>query len=505
MGRTATIERKTPRTRLTRTGPDAKRQLGRKAKGVGKAGRKGRCALEPSGTSKKTARAKRIRTYQAALGYLNSLVNYEKRPAAIRGRGMPTLARTKKLLADLGDPHKSLRFVHIAGTKGKGSTATMLAHMLRGNGLKVGVYTSPHILDVRERIVVDNERIPESTLTRLMDRVARVALDYGDALPTYFETLTAIAFLYFLDQRVDIAVIETGLGGRFDATNVVRPDVCAITSISMDHTVELGDSLASIAAEKAGVFKEGVPVVSAPQPEEVKTVLRRSATEAKAPLFVTGEDITFTYRFESSRATGPQARICVTTPTSHFDHLAVPLIGKHQAINCGVAIGVVDQLKARGFDLHDEASITGLAGVRLEGRMETICENPRVLVDGAHNAASIEAVMRAVGQNIPYDSMVVIFGCCADKDINGMLRLIQLGADKIIFTRIRSPRSADPADLAARFAELSGRMAQVAETLSEALEIAEKAITREDLICITGSFYLVSEAKRLFMQRAATA
>jgi len=442
--------------------------------------------------------ARPIKTYAAALGYLDGLVNFERRPPTQRERSTITLARTKRLLAELENPHKRFRSVHIAGTKGKGSTATMLAQMLQNNGLKVGLFTSPHIMDVRERICVDGERIPEADMTRLVARVAGLASANKDDHPTFFEAITVIAFQYFSEKSVDIAVVETGLGGRLDATNVLMPEVCAITSISYDHMAQLGSSLEEIAAEKAGIFKDSVPVVSAPQPDSVKKVFRKIATETKSPLHIAGDDIAFSYRFESSRGGGPQARICVSTPTCHFDHLAVPLVGKHQAINCGVAIGVLDQLKNRGLPLDDEASVAGLAKVSLEGRMEMLCEKPRVLADGAHNAASIEAVMRAIGQNIPYDSMVVIFGCCVDKDINGMLRLIQLGADKIIFTRMKSPRSADPADLAARFTEVSGRMAQIAQSLPEALEIAQKAITREDLICITGSFYLVSEAKTLF-------
>jgi len=450
----------------------------------------------------KTARqaAKSVGTYAAALRYLDGLVNYERKPPSRSERGTLSLGRMKRFLAELGNPHKNFRSVHIAGTKGKGSTAAMLAQMLQANGLKTGLYSSPHIMDVRERICINSEKIPEAAMTKQIAKIARLAEAAGRDRPTYFEALTLVAFLYFSDAKVDVAVVETGLGGRLDATNVLLPEVCALTSISYDHMDQLGGSLELIAAEKAGIFKESVPVVSAPQPDGVKKTLRKVAAEIKAPLLFTGDDITFSYRFESSRTGGPQARICVSTPTCHFDHLAVPLVGKHQAINCGVAVGVLDQLKARGFKLDDEVSVSGLAKVSLEGRMEIICEKPRILVDGAHNAASIEAVMRAIGQNVPYDSMVVIFGCCTDKDIDGMLRLIQLGADKIIFTRVKSPRSADPGELASRFAELSGRMAQVAQDLLEAMEIAQKAITRDDLICITGSFFLVSEAKRLFGQ-----
>ncbi|MCG8403848.1 MAG: bifunctional folylpolyglutamate synthase/dihydrofolate synthase [Phycisphaerales bacterium] len=428
---------------------------------------------------------------------MGSRINYERRPMRRHERGTLTLDRMKRLLKDLDNPQNSFRSVHIAGSKGKGSTATMLAQMLMGNDLKVGLYTSPHILDIRERIVINDELITKPALTKLIAKISEVSAQYDDQ-PTYFEILTAAAFLHFAERQVDVAVIETGLGGRFDATNVLKPEACAITNISIDHTPELGDSLESIAAEKAGVFKSKVPIVSAPQTKEVKKVLKKAADASGSDLHFAGDDIRFSYRFESSRNAGPQARICVTTPTSHFDHLLVPLVGEHQAVNCGVALGLLDQLKNRGFELNDESSINGLANVQLQGRMEMLCDKPRVLGDGAHNAASIEALMRAIGQNVPYDSMVVIFGCFADKDIEGMLKLIRLGADKVIFTRVKSPRTADPEVLASTFANISGRMAQVAPSLADALEIAEKAVTREDLICVTGSFYLVSEAKEHF-------
>jgi dihydrofolate synthase/folylpolyglutamate synthase len=450
----------------------------------------------PAGRGKQEAR--QVRTYRAALEFLDGCQNFERRPPTARDRAHYNLGRIKRILADLGNPHRAFRSVHVAGTKGKGSTATMLARMLQANGLKVGLYTSPHIVNVRERIVINGEKISEAAFARVVWRVADIVRGYKNEQPTYFEILTAAAFEHFKDREVEVAVVEAGLGGRLDATNVLRPEACAITSISHDHTAILGNTLEEISSEKAGIFKEGVPIISAPQPKNVKQVLRKAAERVGAPIYFAGEDIEFSYRFESSRAAGPQARICVTTPTSHFDHLAVPLVGEHQAINCGVAVGVLDQLKNRGFTIDDEAAIAGLADVSLEGRMELICEKPRVLVDGAHNAASIEALMRAIGQNIPYDSMVVIFGCCADKDLDGMLRLIQLGADKVIFTPIDSPRGAGPTDLAARFAEVSGRMAQVAADLEEAVHIAEKAVTRGDLICITGSFHLVREAKVLF-------
>lgn len=451
------------------------------------------------------SRARRVvfRSYRTALAFLNEHANYERLRRVAYNAHLFNLSRMGRLLQRLGNPHRELRYVHIAGTKGKGSTAAMIAAMLQNCGYRVGLYTSPHILDVRERIAVDGEMISEAAFARAMSRVATAAAGLKNDRPTYFEILTAAAFVHFVAEDVDIVVLETGLGGRLDATNVVRPDVCAITSISYDHMQLLGNSLAQIAEEKAGIFKPGVPVISAPQEAEVATVLRRVAGHVGCPLRFTGDDIEFSSRFESSHVSGPQTRICVTTPNARFEHLHVPLMGEHQAINCGVALGVIAALKERGWEIDDLRAVEGLANVRLPGRMEMISENPRVLVDVAHNPASMEALMRAIGQNVPYDSMIVIFACMADKDIRGMLRHIQIGADKVIFTTARSVRSADPDDLATMYMEQSGKMAQVAPNLREALNIAARVVTKEDLICVCGSFHIVGQAKQLLAQLAA--
>ncbi len=444
-----------------------------------------------------------IRTYRSALAFLNSVTDYEKMSRVGYNHTNFNLSRMQRLLGALGNPHREFRSVHVAGTKGKGSTASMTAAMLTSAGYRVGLYTSPHVLDIRERIMINGEMIGEQEFTRLMARIAPIVESLSGDKPTFFEIMTSVAFLYFAEKKVDIAVVEAGLGGRLDSTNVLKPEVCVITSISYDHMSQLGNTLEKIAEEKAGIFKTGVPIVSAPQHKEVKKVLRKAAERVNAPLRFTGDEIEFSYRFESSRLFGPHTRVSLTTPLSRFEHLHVPLLGEHQAINCGLALSVVDTLKERGFPVDDQKAVEGLARVHLPGRMEMISETPRIIVDGAHNAASVGALMRAIGQNLSYDSMVVIFGCQADKDIPGMIDHIQLGADKVIFTWVRSPRAADPAELAAAYTERCGKMSQVAADLAEALSIAERAITREDLICITGSFYLVGEAKRLITQRAA--
>ncbi|KKK57658.1 hypothetical protein LCGC14_3052260, partial [marine sediment metagenome] len=259
---------------------------------------------------KKSGRRTGIRTYDAALKYLFSHTDYERMLRVRYNTDTFSLSRMRSLLKKLGDPHKSLRAVHIAGTKGKGSTATMLAEMLQACGHKVGLYTSPHLVDIRERIRIDGEMITQAALTRAINVVAVHVDRMTRSKPTFFEIFTAIAFKHFADSGVDVAVLETGLGGRLDSTNVIKPLVVGLTSISLDHTHQLGNTVKAIASEKAGIFKAGVPAVSVPQVPEAESALRNAARRAKTPLLFTGQNIDFSYRFESSRETGPQTRVC---------------------------------------------------------------------------------------------------------------------------------------------------------------------------------------------------
>jgi dihydrofolate synthase / folylpolyglutamate synthase len=445
-----------------------------------------------------------INRYSKALRFLNTLSDYERLRIVRYNVETFNLDRMRLLLKKLGNPQDKFRSVHIAGTKGKGSTSAMVAGMLQACGYKVGLYTSPHLVDLRERIQINGEIISQVEFGRLAALIEPIVAHSRPA-PTYFDVLTAIAFKYFAERKVDIAVVETGLGGRLDSTNVITPEVTAITSISRDHTAQLGNTLALIATEKAGIFKAGIPAVTVVQDPEAELAMQAVAAKTGVQLDVCGKTIEFSYRFESSRMLGPHNRVCLTTPNSKFEHLAVPMIGEHQAINCGLALCIIDKLKGRGIAINDARAMEGLAKVSVPGRMEMLSQTPRVLVDGAHNAASLDALMKAIGQHIPYDSMVVIFGCCGDKDVGGMLERITSGADKVIFTRVDNIRSADPNELAAQYIELYGKMAQVAPSLEEALAIANRAVTKEDLICITGSFYLVGEAKKLFAAKTTPA
>ncbi|MFP4139864.1 MAG: bifunctional folylpolyglutamate synthase/dihydrofolate synthase [Planctomycetota bacterium] len=452
-------------------------------------------------TRSTTARKKPIRTYDAALRYLYSHTDYEQMLRVRYNRDTFSLDRMNGLLKKLGNPHKKLTAVHIAGTKGKGSTAMMLAAMLQSCGYKVGLYTSPHLCDLRERIQVNGSMISMAALTREIAKVEPILEKMRSDKPTFFEIFTALAFDHFADQELDIVVIETGLGGRLDSTNVLTPKVCGLTSISMDHMHQLGKTLKEITTEKAGILKKSIPAVSVPQDPEAERVLRKVSKENGTKVLFAGKDIDFSYRVESSRMDGCHTRVCLTTPRSRFEHLPVPVLGEHQAINCGLALALLDQLKESGMDIDDAKAIKGLNDVHLPGRMELLYKDPRVLADGAHNAASVQALMRGIGQHIPYDSMVMIFGCSGDKDIEGMMRQIATGADKVIFTRAaNSPRAADPKELAAMYEEYSGRVAQVMDNLTEAIRTAGSAVSREDLICITGSFYLVGEAKQLLQK-----
>lgn len=442
---------------------------------------------------------KAFRSYQQAIDYLFGRTDYEKEERLRYNVTTFNLKRMEKLLSLLGNPHRKIHTVHIGGTKGKGSTATMLAKMLEANDYNVGLYTSPHVVHLHERITVNSKMVSESEMRDLLNRVyAPVEKMSKTDPPTFFEIMTALAFMHFVDKSVDIAIIETGLGGRLDSTNVIRPKVIGITSLSIDHQYQLGDTISSIAKEKAGIFKRGVPAITVQQEPAAMQVLKSHATALKAPLSITGSDIDFSHRFETSREDGPHTRICLTTPTSKFEHLRVPLHGKHQAINCGLALAMLDKLKSIGYKIDNNKAAEGLHKVTLTGRMEMICDDPRIMIDAAHNAASIKALIHAIGQNIPYDSMVVIFGCNNDKDVRGMLENLQYGADKVIFTRSNSAKAMSPEDLAEMYTEICGKMCQTAASLGQALQLAKSAVSKEDLICITGSFYLIGQAKMRF-------
>ena len=436
----------------------------------------------------------KIGTYNSAVRWILELTDVERqRVVKYDENGDFKLDRMRALLAALGDPQDQFRAIHVAGSNGKGSTIAMISAMLRKCGYGVGEFTSPHLVDIRERICINGQRITKNDFTESMKALAKAATEIGER-PTFFEAITAISFMHFAAQAVDVAIVEVGLGGRLDSTNVIMPVLSIITEIQLDHTKILGDTLEKIAVEKAGIIKPGVPVITREQQEDVDRVLREKAESVGTTIRVVNKEIEFSNRFCSTVELGPHNRVCLYTETSRLEHLPVPLPGEHQAFNCGLALATVDHLKSIGFECPESVVTEGLEETKISGRMQLVWDRPRILVDGAHNPDALTALMRCVGAHVPYDSMVCVFGCGQDKDVDALLDRVSLGADKVIFTKaVRNTRAVEPEELRRRFMERSGKMCQTAGSVKEALELAARAVSREDLICVTGSFYLVGE------------
>jgi len=398
--------------------------------------------------------------FKQTLEYLNQFTDYETiLNYNYEELGLECITR---LLSALGNPEKSLLVIHIAGTKGKGSTAAITARILQDAGYKVGLYTSPHLRDIRERISINDELISENSFTEVLSQIKAVVKE-----ATYFEILTALAFLYFRDEKVDLAILETGLGGRLDATNVIaKPLAVAITPISREHTALLGDTLEEIAREKSGIIKPGVPVVSAPQPAEVTTVIRKIAQERKAPLFIAGCDF-------------------------DIPDYEISLSGDHQKINAALAIKLAQFVP--GIDLKEETIKAALKKINWPGRLEIIDKDPFVVLDGAQNVASARALKAAIQKYFKYNKLFLILGVSADKDVKGMLRELEALSEKIILTKSSSPRALDPLEMKKL---INKKEALVAADVNSALEKARSLAHEDDLILITGSLYLIGELSK---------
>ena len=450
-------------------------------------------------------------TYQAALDYLFAATDYEKMQRVRYNADTFSLDRMRRLLAAMGSPERRLRSVHVAGTKGKGSTAAIVHALALAAGLNAGLYTSPHLVDLRERIRVGRSEVPPEALRQLI-AAAQPEVDRmreaSDA-PTFFEIFTALALRHFADEAVDLAVVEVGLGGRLDATNVLVPDVAVITALSMDHTLQLGDTLAAIAAEKAGIVKPGVPVVSHLQPPEAMAVVEGAAAQVGAPLFIVENAaanearLVVTYEWQPAEQAGRRGgRITVRTPRATYEDLFLPLMGEHQAANAAGAIAAAELAGPLGPRLTPAIVREALAGVVWPGRMEYIAGRPAVLLDGAHNRASVERLLEALARHFPAARLVFLFAAAADKDIEGMLDALAAGAipAEIIFTRTATARAADPLDLQKRF-RARGREAEAAAPANIAFRLATKLAGEEGLVVACGSLYLVGEVKQLLAAR----
>jgi len=451
-------------------------------------------------------------SYPGIIKYLESFINYEQIPA-YPYQASVKLERIRDFLGTIGNPQDSLKCIHIAGTKGKGSTSVFAAYILRAAGYRVGLYTSPHLYDFRERIRIlehQSSRAPRHQIEQdfegmiskgelggLVERL-KPAIDeynknseYGPL--SFFEAYTSLAFVYFKKKQVDFVVLETGLGGRLDATNVVNPLVCAITPISYEHTQKLGNTLRKIAAEKAGIIKSSYQlsaisyqpkVITAPQEKEALAVIRKRCKKMKADLCEVGRDIKYKKTNNGFSIRGMFGR---------YPDLKIKLPGRHQIVNAVVATGSVEALRSIGINISPRAIKRGLYATLWPGRCEAVSRNPLVILDGAQNIASSRALKYAVRENFKYNKLILILGVSSDKDIKGICNELSDLADKIILTRANSPRAAETAAIARYF---QGKDLCITDNVKEAKVKALQLARKEDLILVTGSLFVVGEFRK---------
>lgn len=435
--------------------------------------------------------------YQQALDYLYSFVDYS---LTRNLRNLPekfNLDRMRALMERLGNPHERYPVIHVAGTKGKGSTAAMIAGALQAAGYRVGFYTSPHLIDFTERVQVNREQISRQALVAIVEQLK----PHVAAVPelTTFELTTAIGFLYFAQQVVDVAVMEVGLGGRLDATNIVTPLVSVITSISYDHMAVLGKTLAAIAGEKGGIIKPGRPVVIAPQNEEALQVFIDLARERNAPLTQVGVDVTFSAGAHS--LAGQTLQICQTKPAKAVLDLSIPLLGLHQVENAATAYTALLAARKEGLSIPDEAIQQGFAGVEWMGRFEILRQNPPVILDSAHNQDSALRLVQTLHTYFPGRRTILVFGASEDKDIAGMFAELIPVTDLLIATQSVHPRALEAGklvEMAQAYCQADRKEALAIVPLEEALRVALEKAGSDGLVLVTGSLFVVAAARQIW-------
>lgn len=435
-----------------------------------------------------------FRTYEEAERYLAEFTDYER---MVKGTHYPDdlfdLRRIEELLKRVGDPHRQLRGLHIAGTKGKGSTAVFADVLLRAHGLVSGLYTSPHLVDKEERIQVQGEPLRKREFLAWMNVLgpSLKALKDSALAPTFFDIMTTVCFLHFRSRGVEASVLEVGLGGRLDSTNVFVPQVCLITRLGMDHMEKLGNTLASIAAEKAGIVKKNVPVVSLAQEPEAEAVLRARCAQMEAPLYWVGDEI----RVEEDQKVGKRA-FCVRTPGGVYPALELAVLGRHQRLNAAAAIAGVELFLNRSGKrpLESDRVRRALRQVRIPGRIDVLGTNPLWVVDGAHNPLSIETLIRTVRGELEFQDLHVLFACSRDKPIREMLALLAPETRRWTLTGFDFPRIEDPEIVRQWLDEIDpGAACTVTRSPDEALKDAFARSGPKDCILCCGSFYLVGE------------
>ncbi|MFO7951974.1 MAG: folylpolyglutamate synthase/dihydrofolate synthase family protein [Bacillota bacterium] len=442
--------------------------------------------------------------YREALDWIHGLSRFGTKPG---------LERITVLLDYLGNPHRKVNFVHIAGTNGKGSTAAMLASIMRAAGYRTGLYTSPYLLSFSNRMAVDGDDISPEELADLVDEVRplveQISADDRYGHPTEFEVVTVLALTYFARRGVDLVVLEVGLGGRLDATNVVTPLLSVITNVSLEHTEVLGDTVEEVAFEKAGIIKQEVPVLTASDDHKVLAVIKAKASELAAPLYslftpCANSEKKISRPVFNRRLIIDHGQIFDYNGFKHsYQDLFIPLRGRYQICNAATALAAVELLENKGIMVDEQQIRQGLTEVLWPGRLELLENSPKLVMDGAHNPAAIRQMAEAVPEYFDYHCMILVFGIMADKDAPAMMSAILPLADRIIFTRATISRAADPALLYKTALEqlyCEREKAMVIEDIGTALGEALSDAGPEDLVLVTGSFYTVSDARAYWKQ-----
>ena len=439
--------------------------------------------------------------YRQALNYLNSFVNYE-RLNLYPDRSYFKLERVEKLLQLLGNPESSLGIIHIAGTKGKGSSCAFVANILSAAGFKVGLYTSPHLIDARERIRVlkpqtsnlhsEDGQISKKDFAEIIGRIKPGAEKLRNTKLgrlSYFEIFTACALLYFKEQECKFVVLETGIGGKLDATNVTSSLVCAITPISYEHTHVLGRTLEKITAEKSAIIKSKTQIaVTAPQRLAALKVIRRRAQSLGVKLYEVGRDIRV-----KPRTIGLNGQsFDVQGIFAEYTGLKIGLLGEHQAINAALAIGCAEALSYHGFSISREAIRKGLKRTAWPGRLQIISRRPKVVLDAAHNQASCLVLRKAVDKLFKFRNLILVLGISCDKNARGILKELLPQAQRVILTRAKNPRALKP-EIIKTMIKPNSRLISLTGSSAQALSLARKAADKRDLILVCGSIFLIGE------------
>jgi len=422
--------------------------------------------------------------YQRSLDYLYGLEKF----GMIFG-----LTKIEEILDAVGNPHRDIQAIHIGGTNGKGSTAAIVASILRKEGYGVGLYTSPHLIRFTERMMVNEKEIEKEEVAELTEWMREKIEKAGVAPPfTFFDFTTAMVFLYFKQKMVDLAILEVGLGGRLDSTNVVDPLVSIITNIGKDHEDVLGKGIMRIAREKAGIIKEGRPLVTAATQPQALRLFSKICREKKASFFRVGKE----FRYVS----GGEGSFHYEGLHRKLWGLSLNLRGSHQMINATTALGAMEILDDLGYRVSNDAIVEGLKTVEWPGRLEMVSSSPRVILDGAHNPEGALSLRESLKKDFQYRHLILLIGIMKDKDVHSILHCLSPLADHIVLTRPGTDRAASPDSLRKALGR-NGKKAEVIEDFRKAIDRGLSLTGEEDIFCITGSLYTVGEARSYFLPR----